>query len=59
MVMTEANDTEIGTEQEPTGFLEPSPVHRFRRFTPVHAGSERFLTGFTDFRFWDSFRTVA
>ncbi|MCI09119.1 hypothetical protein A2U01_0030202, partial [Trifolium medium] len=31
MVMTEEN----GTEREPAGFLEPSPVHRFRRFTPV------------------------
>ncbi|MCH96180.1 hypothetical protein A2U01_0017163, partial [Trifolium medium] len=44
-------------ELEPAGFPEPSPVHRFHRFTPVRTGSKRFFTGFTDYRFWASSRT--
>jgi hypothetical protein len=44
---------------DPAGFLEPSPVHRFIRFSPVQTGSKRLFSGFVDYRFLASVRTGA
>jgi hypothetical protein len=44
---------------DPAGFLEPSPVHWFIRFSPVQPGSKRFFPGFVDYRFLASVWTGA